>query len=318
MGSIADNLQAVRGRISSAARAASREPGAVSLLAVSKTHAPALIREAHAAGQRAFGENYVQEARRKDGAARRLADGMAPRRTAPEQQDPGGGRAFSMGAHRRPGEDRAPPVRAAPGRARPARGAGAGECLGRGRPRAASRRARRRRWRARWRCCRACACAASWRCPSRRRMRNCSARAFRELRGIFESLRREGLALDTLSMGMSDDMEAAIAEGSTMVRIGTAIFGQRSAGGSSAPHDPPAPPRPSQRTSLEARVHRRRQHGKRADRRADRQRDEAGRNRRGRKSVPAARRRLAAKFKVRATPAPDARHVCRPTRWCSP
>jgi pyridoxal phosphate enzyme (YggS family) len=50
---------------------------------------------------------------------------------------------------------------------------------------------------------------------------------FRELRGIFESLQREGLALDTLSMGMSDDMEAAIAEGSTLVRIGTAIFGRR-------------------------------------------------------------------------------------------
>ena len=65
MGSIAANLQAVRGRMSSAARAAGRDPAAVSLLAVSKTHAPALIREAHAAGQRAFGENYVQEAEAK-------------------------------------------------------------------------------------------------------------------------------------------------------------------------------------------------------------------------------------------------------------
>jgi uncharacterized pyridoxal phosphate-containing UPF0001 family protein len=37
----------------------------------------------------------------------------------------------------------------------------------------------------------------------------------------------QGLALDTLSIGMSDDLEAAIAEGSTMVRIGTAIFGAR-------------------------------------------------------------------------------------------
>ena len=64
---------------------------------------------------------------------------------------------------------------------------------------------------------------------------------FRELRGIFESLQREGLALDTLSMGMSDDMEAAIAEGSTMVRIGTAIFGKRGAGGPSTPVGPPAP-----------------------------------------------------------------------------
>jgi uncharacterized pyridoxal phosphate-containing UPF0001 family protein len=50
---------------------------------------------------------------------------------------------------------------------------------------------------------------------------------FRELRELYESLKRSGLTIDTLSMGMSADMEAAIAEGSTMVRIGTAIFGQR-------------------------------------------------------------------------------------------
>ena len=42
-----------------------------------------------------------------------------------------------------------------------------------------------------------------------------------------EQLNREGLGLDTLSMGMSDDLEAAIAEGTTMVRIGTALFGPR-------------------------------------------------------------------------------------------
>jgi hypothetical protein len=50
---------------------------------------------------------------------------------------------------------------------------------------------------------------------------------FREVRELYASLKREGLAVDTLSMGMSADMEAAIAEGSTMVRIGTAIFGER-------------------------------------------------------------------------------------------
>jgi hypothetical protein len=44
---------------------------------------------------------------------------------------------------------------------------------------------------------------------------------------LFERLRGQGLELDTLSMGMSDDMEAAIAEGATMVRIGSAIFGAR-------------------------------------------------------------------------------------------
>ena len=50
---------------------------------------------------------------------------------------------------------------------------------------------------------------------------------FARLRAIFDEARADGLALDTLSMGMSDDFEAAIEEGSTMVRIGTAIFGER-------------------------------------------------------------------------------------------
>jgi len=50
----------------------------------------------------------------------------------------------------------------------------------------------------------------------------------RFLRRLFERLCSQGLQLDTLSMGMSDDLEAAIAEGSTMVRVGTAIFGSRS------------------------------------------------------------------------------------------
>lgn len=49
----------------------------------------------------------------------------------------------------------------------------------------------------------------------------------RQLRQLFQRLQQEGLALDTLSMGMSADLEAAIAEGSTMVRVGTAIFGRR-------------------------------------------------------------------------------------------
>src|SRR3990170_3436627 len=62
MGSIAQNLQAVKSRIALAERAAGRAPGAVALLAVSKSHAPALMRRTYAAGQRAFGENYVQEA----------------------------------------------------------------------------------------------------------------------------------------------------------------------------------------------------------------------------------------------------------------
>jgi PLP dependent protein len=50
---------------------------------------------------------------------------------------------------------------------------------------------------------------------------------FRILRQTLEEIGRHGIALDTLSMGMSQDLEAAIAEGATMVRVGTAIFGER-------------------------------------------------------------------------------------------
>ena len=51
----------------------------------------------------------------------------------------------------------------------------------------------------------------------------------RALRQLQDDLNRHGLVLDTLSMGMSDDLEAAIAEGSTLVRVGTAVFGPRAA-----------------------------------------------------------------------------------------
>ena len=65
MGSIADNLAAVEARIAAACARAGRAPEAVRLLAVSKTHGPEAVREAAAAGQRLFGENRVQEAAAK-------------------------------------------------------------------------------------------------------------------------------------------------------------------------------------------------------------------------------------------------------------
>jgi PLP dependent protein len=64
-GVIAANLAAVRGRIDAAARAARRAPDSVRLVAVSKTHPAAAVREALAAGHRLFGENRVQEAQAK-------------------------------------------------------------------------------------------------------------------------------------------------------------------------------------------------------------------------------------------------------------
>jgi pyridoxal phosphate enzyme (YggS family) len=51
--------------------------------------------------------------------------------------------------------------------------------------------------------------------------------SFRKLHTLYQSLNQAGYSLDSLSMGMSEDFEAAIAEGSTMVRIGTALFGPR-------------------------------------------------------------------------------------------
>jgi hypothetical protein len=54
-----------------------------------------------------------------------------------------------------------------------------------------------------------------------------SRRRFAQLRELRDSLNRAGHKMDTLSMGMTADMEAAIAEGATLVRIGTAIFGER-------------------------------------------------------------------------------------------
>jgi uncharacterized pyridoxal phosphate-containing UPF0001 family protein len=50
---------------------------------------------------------------------------------------------------------------------------------------------------------------------------------FARLRDVFEAVCAQNTPLDTLSMGMSDDLEAAIAEGATIVRVGTALFGAR-------------------------------------------------------------------------------------------
>ena len=59
---------------------------------------------------------------------------------------------------------------------------------------------------------------------------------YREVKRLYDELKGE-FGFDTLSMGMSDDLEVALAEGSTMVRIGTAIFGPRSVGSSAERKD---------------------------------------------------------------------------------
>jgi len=76
-GIIAANLTAVRGRIEAAARAAGRAPESVALVAVSKTHPAAIVRDALAAGHRVFGENRVQEAQAKYPALREAYPDLA-------------------------------------------------------------------------------------------------------------------------------------------------------------------------------------------------------------------------------------------------
>ena len=72
MTTITDNLQQVRDRIAQASVAAGRDPASVSLLAVSKTFGPEAVLQAAQAGQRAFGENYLQEAVEKMAALRQM------------------------------------------------------------------------------------------------------------------------------------------------------------------------------------------------------------------------------------------------------
>jgi hypothetical protein len=221
MGLIPNNLQAVKARIEAAARAAGRNPGAVRLLAVSKTHAPALLRVAAAAGQRAFGENYVQEALDK---MAQLADlPLEWHLVGPLQSNKT--RVVAERFHWVHTVDREKVARRL-SEQRPAGMAplnvlvqvnASGEASKSGVDPAA-----------------APALAAAIAAMEHLRLRGLMAipepgapqSRFREIGELFQGLRGE-FGLDTLSLGMSDDLEAAIAAGSTMVRVGTAIFGDR-------------------------------------------------------------------------------------------
>lgn len=226
MDSIAANLQAVRARIARAAQAAQRPAGDILLLAVCKTIPAERIAEAYAAGQRAFGENHAQEAVEKitvlaelplewhfigpiqSNKARVIAqhfdwvhsverEKIAERLNAarPEGMAPlnvciqvnVSGEATKSGVA--PGEE----------------------------ARLAEAIARLPRLRLR----------GLMAIPEPTADVTLQRRRFALLRELNDGLRARGHALDTLSMGMSDDFEAAILEGATIVRIGTAIFGKR-------------------------------------------------------------------------------------------
>ena len=226
MTTIASRLQAVNARIAAAARAVGREPAEVGLIAVSKTFPAALVLEARQAGQTAFGENYVQEGIEKIAAldgfplqwsfigpiqsnktrliaehfdwvhsvsrltiAERLARSRPPHRP-PLQiciQVNVSGEASKSGVAPEEAQALAQAVTVLPGLQ--LRGLMA---VPEPTPDTGVQRAR-----------------------------------FRLLREIRDDIVRQGLPMDTLSMGMSDDLESAIAEGATLVRVGRAIFGPR-------------------------------------------------------------------------------------------
>jgi pyridoxal phosphate enzyme (YggS family) len=226
MTTIAARLQAVKERIACVARAAGRLPQDVTLVAVSKTFPPAAIAEAHAAGQRDFGENYVQEGLEKLKALSGLEaiwhfiGPIQSNKTRLIAEN------FSW-AH---GVDREK-IAVRLSEARPAHlpplqiciqvnvsgeqsksGVQPGEALELAQAISVLPRLQLR------------GLMAIPEPTADERLRHDRFRALRELRG---EIVRAGVALDTLSMGMSEDMDAAIAEGATLVRIGTAIFGER-------------------------------------------------------------------------------------------
>ncbi|TAM55157.1 MAG: YggS family pyridoxal phosphate-dependent enzyme [Paraburkholderia sp.] len=228
MSHIAENLQQVHARIERAARAAQRPTDAIRLLAVSKTFAADDIRTAFVAGQRAFGENYVQEAVSKIEALADLRTEIEWHFIGPLQSN----KTRPVAEHfdwvhsidrlkiaqrlseQRP--DTLPPLNVC------LQVNVSGEASKSGvAPEDAPAVAReiaglpKLRLRGLMSIPEPAADPAAQREPHR------------ILRELYETLRAQGVALDTLSMGMSGDLEAAVLEGATMVRIGTAIFGKR-------------------------------------------------------------------------------------------
>jgi pyridoxal phosphate enzyme (YggS family) len=224
MSSIGSNLQEVKRRIATACIKAGRRPEEVSLLAVSKSKDAAAVRAAAGAGQAAFGENYVQEALDKRAALRdlplewHLIGPLQSNKTRPVAE------AFDWVhsvdrlkiaerlADQRPAG--LPPLNLCL-QVNVSGEASKSGCDPAEAPALAHAIAALPAQRVRLRGLMAIPAPGSGAAP------------FRALRALFERLRAEGLALDTLSMGMSEDLEQAIAEGSTLVRVGRAVFGAR-------------------------------------------------------------------------------------------
>ena len=228
MTDIAHQLEAVQQRIANAAQRAGRDPHAVELLAVSKTFPADAVRAAWAAGQRAFGENYVQEAIGKIDALADLRANLEWHFIGPLQSNKT--RAVAERFDWVHSVDRLKIAQRLSGQ-RPASLPPLNVCLQVNVSGEASKSGVAPEEAAQV----AQAVAALPRIVLRGLMAIpependlAAQRApHRRLRELFGQLRTDGLALDTLSMGMSADLEAAVLEGATIVRIGTAIFGAR-------------------------------------------------------------------------------------------
>lgn len=228
MSSIAAKLQQVRSRIAAACEHAQRPVQSVTLLAVTKTFGPQSVRDAFAAGQRAFGENYVQEALEKIEATADLRARIEWHLLGPLQSN----KTRVVAAHfdwvqsidrlklaqrlsdQRPPE--LPPLQVClqvniSGEASKS-GVAPDEALALARQVEALPRLRLRGLMA---------------IPEPADDRAAQRAPHRALARLLYELNAAGLTLDTLSMGMSADLEAAIDEGATIVRVGTAIFGAR-------------------------------------------------------------------------------------------
>ena len=223
---VATNLHSIWRRIGAAEKLANRNAGSVALLAVSKTKPDSLIRAAWDAGQRAFGENYAQEAEEK---ARRLADlSIEWHFIGPIQSNKTRGLAQTMAwvhsidrlkiaqrlSDQRP-EDLPPlnlclQVKLSD---EPSKSGVAPSEL----PSLAAQIVKLPKLRLRGLMA---IPAATTDYPEQRK-------SFNQLQALFFELQKQHAQADTLSMGMSGDLEAAVAEGSTLVRVGTDIFGAR-------------------------------------------------------------------------------------------
>ena len=226
MATISSALQAVKQRIAAAAHEAGRAPEGIALLAVSKTFPAQAVREAWQAGQRAFGESYVQEAVDKIAALDDLPlewhfiGPLQSNKTRPVAER----FAWVHGVERLKIAERLSAQR-------PAGMPDLQVCLQVNVSGEASKSGVAPQ--------EVAALAQAVRALPRLKLRGLMAipeathdralqhRRFAQLRGLLEQLNAQGYALDTLSMGMSDDLEAAVAEGATLVRVGSAIFGAR-------------------------------------------------------------------------------------------